>query len=358
MNGTLTINPASETISFTPPTTPVAYGVSPIALSASATSGLGVTFSVISGPGTISGSSLTVTGVGTIQIAANQSGNGNYTAATQVMQSIVVNQASQTISFTPPTTPVIYGVSPITLSATATSGLGVTFSVVSGPGTISGSTLTVTGAGTIVIAANQAGNTNYTAAPQVTQSVVVNPPPSFTISSLTVSVIPGATSGNTATITVTPSGGFTGSVSLTAAITSSPTGAQDLPTLSFGSTSPVSITGASAVTATLTISTTAPTTGALTVPERPGVRLISGGVVLACLLFFGIPSRRRRLRTMLGLFVLLAALTGGVIGCGGGSGGGGGGTGNPGTTAGSYTVTVTGTSGNTTTQGTVTLTVN
>ena len=48
------------------------------------------------------------------------------------------------------------------------------FSVVSGPATVSGSTLTITGVGTVVVAANQAGNTNYAAAMQVTQSIVVN----------------------------------------------------------------------------------------------------------------------------------------------------------------------------------------
>jgi hypothetical protein len=134
----------------------VTYGVSPITLSATGgASGNAVTFSFVSGPGTLSGSTLTVTGAGTIVIAANQTGNTNYSAATQVTQSIVVNQASQTITFTPPTTPVTFGVTPTTLSATGgASGVSVIFSIVSGPGTISGSTLTVTGAGTIVIAAN------------------------------------------------------------------------------------------------------------------------------------------------------------------------------------------------------------
>jgi hypothetical protein len=117
-------------------------------------------------------------------IAANQAGNATYAAAPQVTQSIVVNAGSglsQTISFTAPTSPVTYPVSPITLSATASSGLTVTFSVLSGPGSISGSTLTVTGTGTIVIAANQAGNSTYAAAPQVTQSIVVNAASSGTV---------------------------------------------------------------------------------------------------------------------------------------------------------------------------------
>jgi hypothetical protein len=172
----IVVNAATQTITFTPPTSPVTYGVLPITLTAiGGASGNAIVFDVVSGPGSISGSTLTVTGAGTIVIAANQAGNTNYSAATQVTQSIVVNQASQTITFTPPTSPVIYGVSPITLAATGgASGNGIVFSVVSGPGSIAGSTLTVTGAGTIMIAANQAGNTNYSAATQVTQSIVVN----------------------------------------------------------------------------------------------------------------------------------------------------------------------------------------
>jgi len=81
---------------------------------------------------------------------------------------------SQTISFTPPVSPVTFGVAPITLSATATSGLAVTFSVLSGQATVSGNTLTINGAGTVVIAANQAGNSGYLAAAQVQQTIVVN----------------------------------------------------------------------------------------------------------------------------------------------------------------------------------------
>ena len=174
-SGTVSVNQATQTITFTAPSSPVTYGVSPIALSASSTSGLSVTFSVISGPGSISGSTLTITGAGTVVVAANQTGNANYAAASQVTQSVVVNQASQIISFTAPASPVIYGVAPIALSAAGgASGNTVVFSIVSGPGSISGSTLTITGAGTVVVAANQAGNANYAAAVQVTQSVVVN----------------------------------------------------------------------------------------------------------------------------------------------------------------------------------------
>jgi N-acetylneuraminic acid mutarotase len=188
------------------------------------------------------------------------------------------------------------------------------------------------------------------------------PPPTFTVSGTAITVSPGATTGNTSTVTLTPAGGFTGSVALTASVTSSPTGAQYPPTLSFGSTSPVSITGTTAGTATLAITTTGATSSAMSYPKRPGVPwYAAGGAALACLLLFGMPTRRRSWRTMVGMLMLLAALTASVMACGGGgNGGGGGGAGGggiAGTTAGTYTVTVTGTSGSTTSTGTVTLTV-
>jgi hypothetical protein len=82
-------------------------------------------------------------------------------------------KTNQTITFNPVPTQT-YGNSPIALVATASSGLPVTFSIVSGPATVSGSTLTITGAGTVVVNANQAGNAGYNPA-VVEQSFNVNP---------------------------------------------------------------------------------------------------------------------------------------------------------------------------------------
>jgi hypothetical protein len=152
---------------------------------------------------------------------------------------------------------------------------------------------------------------------------------------------PGATSGDTSTITVTPANGFTGQINLSCALTSSPSGASDLPTCSVPAS--ISVTGTTAVTATLTVNTTAATSGALDLPLRKFF-MAGGGGVLALVLLFGIPARQRAWRGLFGLVALLAVF--GAIGCGGG--GGGGGTpppppNNPGTTAGAYTVTVTGT---------------
>lgn len=200
----------------------------------------------------------------------------------------------------------------------------------------------------------------------VIATVIVNvttpPVPSFALTNsgaITISS-PGAITGNTATITVTPSGGFTGSVALTAAIATSPIGATDLPTFSFGATTPVSITAAGAGTATLTVNTTAATSSPCNAAnqEPRGIPWYAGGsAVLAGLFFFAIPARRRIARTMLGMLFLLAVFAGGVLACGGGGGTTCTPTTTPGTTAGSYSITVTGTSGALTETGTVTLTV-
>lgn len=91
-----------QTITFTIPTSTVTFSTSPIALSATASSGLPVTFTVISGPGTVSGSTLTMNGAGTIVIEADQAGNGSYSAAPPVQQTLTVSQASSVITWTNP----------------------------------------------------------------------------------------------------------------------------------------------------------------------------------------------------------------------------------------------------------------
>ncbi len=79
---------------------------------------------------------------------------------------------SQTINF-PALTNVVLGSGAVTLTATASSGLPVSFSLVSGPATLVGNMLTPTGAGTVVIKASQAGNAQYSAAPDVTQQFAI-----------------------------------------------------------------------------------------------------------------------------------------------------------------------------------------
>jgi len=87
---------------------------------------------------------------------------------------ITAASADQTISFAALASKTV-GDAPFTVNATASSGLPVSFSIVSGPATISGSTVSVTGAGTVMIAATQAGNASFSASKTVTQSFVVMP---------------------------------------------------------------------------------------------------------------------------------------------------------------------------------------
>ena len=172
----LTVLPAPQTIgiiTFTPSI--LSLGSSTMA-SASATSGLPVGFSSITQTlCTVNGSTVTSLAAGICTIAANQIGNGNYSAAPQVTKSLTVDKVPQiigAISFTPATL-ALGGTT--AASATATSGLPVSFtsttpSVCTTVG-INGSTVMSLTAGTCTIAANQAGNANYYAAPQVTRDV-------------------------------------------------------------------------------------------------------------------------------------------------------------------------------------------
>ncbi len=178
VNGTLTVTPAADTITF-PPIPVVPLGVRPFTLNATGGGSTSpVVYTVLFGPGSVNGSTLTVTALGSVLIEASQAGDANYTAAAPVFRTVQVEKP-QTIKFTPPTSPVSFGVKPITLSASASSALPVTFRVISGPGTITVNkglvNLTVTGAGSIVIEADQAGNSTYAAATAVERTIVVNP---------------------------------------------------------------------------------------------------------------------------------------------------------------------------------------
>ena len=297
--------PAPQTISFPPPPRPMVYGAGAVALSATASSGLPVSFSLVAGStgGLLSGANnniLSFTGAGTVRILASQGGNGSYAAAASVEQDIATLPAPLIVTAMPATrtyegsdptfiasitglvgsdtlstiltgnpvftvtadlgtTPVNTSLSvvpglgsltllspnytlslvnstlsvvccevqtfnpasllptnfplpigvPLTLTATATSGLPVTYSIVSGPGTINtvpagGYTLTATGTGTITVQVTQAGNSNVGPIAGVT----------FTVNSgLTITspaTLPPGIVGTTYTpTTVTASGGLT-----------------------------------------------------------------------------------------------------------------------------------------------------
>lgn len=201
---------APQTITFANPGTQT-FATAPT-LVASASSGLTVTFtSVTSGVCTVTaGGALTFVATGTCTIHADQAGDNAFLAAPTVAQSFTVNPAAQTIAFTstPPAAPIVGGA--YTAAATASSGLTVAFSIdaasTAGACALAGSTVSFTGAGTCLVDANQAGNSNYTAAPQAQQTITIGKAASTT--SLQSSANPSLFShGVTFTATVTPASG-------------------------------------------------------------------------------------------------------------------------------------------------------
>jgi len=261
----------TQTITFPPPR-PVVYGSGAIALSATASSSLPVSFSLVPGStgGALSGANsniLNITGAGLVRVIASQGGNSSYAPASSVEQDITILPATLIVTALPATrtyegpdptfttsitglvgadtlTNVLIGSptfsvasdlgttpagtnltvdlnvgnltlnspnyvlslvpstltvvccqvqaiapasvlpagfhlpvsTPLSLTATASSGLPLTYTVISGPGVINtdpagGFTLTATGSTPITVQVNQAGNNNVAPITGVTFTV-------------------------------------------------------------------------------------------------------------------------------------------------------------------------------------------
>jgi alpha-tubulin suppressor-like RCC1 family protein len=167
----LTIDKRDQTVNFDSiPAIPLVGGK--ITISATASSALPVSFSSTT-PSVcaVSGNIVTRTTAGTCTIAANQTGNTVYKAA-QVTQSTTINKTNQTLKFG--AAPIIVAGKTGLVSATATSGFAVSFKTTTPlVCTVSGRIVTGIKPGTCNIAANQAGNANYKAAAQITQSSII-----------------------------------------------------------------------------------------------------------------------------------------------------------------------------------------
>jgi len=171
-----TITPGNQTITFGPITAKT-FNQSPLTVAATASSGLAVALSSATGSVcTVSGTAVTFVTTGTCTINANQSGNGNWNAATQMQQSFTITPGTQTITFGTLANRRLRQ-SPFTVKATASSGLPVTFTtttpaVCSSSGT-NGQTITLQTRGTCTVTASQAGNANYNPAATVSRSFSV-----------------------------------------------------------------------------------------------------------------------------------------------------------------------------------------
>jgi hypothetical protein len=145
-------------------------------LSATASSGLPVSYSSSNtGVATVAGNTVTIVGAGTTTITASQSGNVNYNAATSVDQTLTVIKADQTISGVDASISKVGGDAAYSLRATVSSGLTLTYATDNpAVATVSSAGLvTIVGAGTANLTVSQAGNSNYNAAPTVTQVLTV-----------------------------------------------------------------------------------------------------------------------------------------------------------------------------------------
>jgi len=302
---------------------------------------------------------------GTDTLTADYSGDSNYGHATGTTTITMVS--------TPLVMPTIK-VTPSPTSVDTSSSLGVTIDVTGSGGTlpsgtvtltssaaISGSTLasgitaqlsggvaTITvpannlGAGTDTLSAAYSGDAVYAPGTAGTATVTVTQSTYSLTATTPASVSPGtaATSSITGAASTT---GYVGVVTLsTCSITSSPSGAVNLPVCSVSGS--ITYTGGStdtpSGTGTATVTTYSNSSAMLN--THPLKALFgAGGTVLAFLVFLGIPARRKSWRALLGAVVLLAGL-GTLSACGGGGNNGGGGGGNTATSPGSYTFTVTG----------------
>jgi uncharacterized protein (TIGR03437 family) len=170
-----TVTQASQTITFGAiPNQP--FSSAPVPLTATASSGLTVIFASTSPTiCSVSGASATLLAFGVCTVQATQGGNATYAPATAVSQSFTVTAGVQTIAFAAIPSQAL-GNAPFPLSATASSGLAVTFSSNTlSVCTVSGSTVTIVSLGTCTVQAAQAGNSIYAAATSVAQSFTVGP---------------------------------------------------------------------------------------------------------------------------------------------------------------------------------------
>ncbi len=136
------------------------FGDAPFDLNATASSALPVQFSIVSGAAFLSGNVLTISGAGIIIVEARQPGNSSFRAAIPVRQSFTVGQAAQTLTIDTIVNKT-YGDASFAITAQASSGLPVNFTILSGYAYLSGNNIVITGAGMVVVKAVQNGNQNY-----------------------------------------------------------------------------------------------------------------------------------------------------------------------------------------------------
>jgi alpha-tubulin suppressor-like RCC1 family protein len=169
----LMVGMRSQTITFPSPA-PKTFGDADFALIDSTSSGLAVSFmSSNAAVATVSGLTVHIVGAGTTTLTAAQMGNANYDSAASVSRTLTVGKKSQAIAF-PAISTKAFGDADFALLDSTSSGLGVTYaSSNTAVATVSGLTVHIVGAGSTLLTASQAGNSNYDSAASVSHTLTI-----------------------------------------------------------------------------------------------------------------------------------------------------------------------------------------
>ena len=294
---------------------------------------------------------------GTHALSATYSGDISYNPpAAATTDNVAVTKATTATTTVPSPSTVASG-TPMTLTATISSNsnstagpsgtvtfsdggtqIGSPVSVVPAAASVSAGasgtaalTWTFSSTGSHSITAVYSGDTNYATSSATAVTITVTTSGSFTISGSVVTATAGAS--GTSTVTLTPTGGFTSNVNVTCPAAALPPGVTCSP-----NPLAINVTGTAAVTGTLTLNVTAPSStltasavpsdrtlyaaGAIPPGGGKGLWTLSASTGLAALVLLFLPGRKRyRVALSLGLVCVLSF----ALGCGGYGGGGGGG---------------------------------
>ena len=347
----------TQAITFPALASPVTYGVAPMTLKATASSGLPVTYA-LTGPATINGSTLIITGAGTVAVTASQSGNTDYSAAAPVSQTIVVNKATSatTISSSSPSANLNTSVT-FTATIMATAGtptgsvqfldgmnmLGSSPLNAEGVATYSTSSLT---AGSHTINAVYGGDANFAGSQSMLTQSITTPGFSLSANPTTLTIQQGQT--GQAKITLTSTGGDSGTFTFACG------GLPEFAACIFNPTT-LMVDGSNASVSTMITIITQRNGYGMVTRLSPKAPASGGNTALMCwlpagLLGFVLCWQRKRLTSAAKGVLLVLILIAGVSGltaCGG----------SPGTPVGSSTITITATSGSISQSTTVSVTV-
>ena len=167
-NVLLTVNPATPSITWSNPAA-ITYGTALGGTQLNATASVAGSFVYTPPAGVV-----LPAGANSLTVAFTPT-SGDYAPVTYTVP-ITVNKATPTLSFDPIPNQT-FGDSAFTVTASSVSGGAVTYSVTSGPASVSGSKVTLAGAGTVVLAASQAATSNYSAPANASVSFTVRKAP-------------------------------------------------------------------------------------------------------------------------------------------------------------------------------------